>query len=272
VHSLVCLRKTAQVHRIKRKSLIGQLILVALGIELLLFTSFTSFDLPTPTAGNLSNFAIERLQILAEHLPPSVQEQLFDSFPRLLEPRREIRYSIYVPLVPMAILLGYALGWPLGACSAALFLCLGLIGPFFGLQPLAAGGGIDYYMQPGFGYLLGLIVCAITVGLVSPERRSSLSQILALGLGLITIHLVGLLYMLGLCLFFAVFDESHSLPAWLPWLFEQARNLTWYSLPYDFAFSLVLIGVSFPIRWLAATLVAPDIAVRSGPGEEQSLS
>jgi hypothetical protein len=119
---------------------------------------------------------------------------------------------------------------------------------------------------------LGLVVCAFAVGLVSTERRSSLRQILALALGLLSVHLVGLVYMLGLCLFFAVFDESHSLPAWLPWLFEQARNLTWYSLPYDFVLSLVFIGVSFPLRWFAAALVAPDIAVRSGLGEEQSVS
>jgi hypothetical protein len=37
--------------------------------------------------------------------------------------------------------------------------------------------------------------------------------------------------------------------------------LSWYTLPYDFICSLILIGLGFPFRWLVNVLVAPDIAV-----------
>jgi len=67
VHSLVGSRNKIRVHRIKRNSLIAQLILVALGVELFIFASFTAFDLPTATAHNLNGFLIERLQILVGH-------------------------------------------------------------------------------------------------------------------------------------------------------------------------------------------------------------
>jgi len=135
----------------------------------------------------------------------------------------------------------------------------------------AAGGGPEYYLQPSFGYLLGMVLATCVVSLLVADRRTSVSQTLALGLGLFSVHFVGLTYMLALCLLFAIFDDSRVSPSWAPWLFEQARNLTWYSLPYDFLFGLVMIGLGYPVRWLASILVAPDIGVKSNAAEEGNL-
>jgi biotin transporter BioY len=271
VQSLVATRNKARVHRIKRNSLIAQLILLAMAIELFLFASFTGLNLPTATAHNLKNSLVVRMQILANHLPTRLAEKVLGAYPRLREPTKEVRYSVYVPEVPTAIFVGYVLAWPLGMIASIIFLGFGLIGPYFNFHFFSAGGGPEYYLQPTFGYLLGMVLATCVVSLLVAERRTSLNQSLSLLLGLFSVHFVGLTYMLALCLLFAIFDDSRVSPSWAPWLFEQARNLTWYSLPYDFLFGLIAVGLGYPVKWLATTLVAPDIGVKSSPAEEANL-
>ncbi len=261
-------QNVSQVHRIKRKSIVGQVVLVWLGLEVLFFAAFAAFDLPTPTAHNISCFATSRVQSGLSRLPETVQQRVIKALPKLGQPVPDSRSNLYVPLAPAAIFIGYTLGWPLGTVAALSYFLLGLAGPLIHIHPFAAGGGSNYYLQPGFGYLLGMILSTSVVGLITAERRSSLSQALGLIGGLVTIHAVGLAYMLGTCLFFALFDDPHNSPVWSQWVFEQARNLTWYSLPYDFIFGLMGIGIGFPIRWLANTLIAPDIAFKKGVEEQ----
>src|SRR4051812_16136744 len=133
---------TGNIRRLKRKSLIGQLVLLALGVELLVFASFTSFQLPTPTQRNLEHGINHTAQQAISYLPASYQERALAQFPVLRQDIPAVRNSPYVPLVPVAIFLGYILGTPLGWLSAAVFILLGLVGPLFGVLPFAAGGGI----------------------------------------------------------------------------------------------------------------------------------
>ncbi len=271
VQSIVHVNKARRLSRLQRKSVIGQLILLILATECFVFASFTAFDLPTATARNLNSFVIDQVQILISHTEPALQKRIFKAFPVLAEPTREVRYTPYVPLVPVAILLGYSLGSLLGLAAAALFLIIGLVGPLCGVYILAGGGGIDYYLQPSFGYLCGIVLGSCVVGLVSSDRRTSVSQFLSLCLGLLIIHLSGLVYMLGIALFFAIFDDPSRSLTWMPWLFEQARNLTWYSLPYDFLFAFIAIGLGYPLKWLAQILTAPDIALKEHASEGQNF-
>ncbi len=155
------------------------------------------------------------------------------------------------------------MGRALAPISLVLFLALGFLGPHIGICPLAGGGGLDYYVQPSFGYLLGLVLSAAFVGWVTEDRRNSLSQIAALLGGLSCVHLTGLAYLLGSCLVLTVIQGVNNGPIWLPWVFEEARNLSWYPLPYDLLFSLIAIGLGFPFRYLVTLLTAPDLALKS---------
>lgn len=267
MQSIIKARPGGQVHRIKRKSMVGRVILVCLGIEFLFFAAFTAFDLPTATAHNLNSFIVSRAKIVICYLPEKVQETIGKAVPKLVQPTAAVRYTLYVPEAPAALFIGYTLGWPIATIAAGIFFVIGLFGPLIHVHPFAGGGGTDYYMQPGFGYLVGMVISTCLVGLITSDRRTSLSQIFGVAAGLFTIHFIGLAYMLGLCLFFTVFEEMHGYPIWSQWVFEQARNLTWYSLPYDILFALVAIGISFPLRWLANILVAPDIGFRSADSD-----
>lgn len=249
----------------RRKSLIGQLVLVLLGMQLLLFSSFTCFELPTATQRNLARYTNLTIQRALVYMPPQWQHEVTSRFPVLLKPVGEIRYSPYVPMAPMAVFVGYILGLPLGFFAAIGFILVGVLGPYVGLLPLAAGGGVEYYRQPTFGYLVGMILSAWFAGRVTLSANNSLRQIVVVLGGLLILHVIGLAYLVGSSLGVLLFEGEASYLKWQPWLAESIRNLSWYALPYDALFSLALVGLGFPFRWLTSVLTAPDIAQRPKP-------
>ncbi|HEY9791421.1 MAG TPA: biotin transporter BioY [Candidatus Obscuribacterales bacterium] len=262
---------TGNIRRLRRKSLIGQLVLLALGVELLIFASFTTLPLPTPTQHNIERLINSGIQQVLVYLPPNSQQAVLDQFPVLRRNVPPIRVSPYVPLCPIAIFLGYVLGVPLGFLAALGFVILGLVGPKLGMLVFAAGGGFAYYKQPSFGYLLGLIGGAWFAGRITAPSNTSFRQLLAIVGGLVNIHLLGLLYLVGGSLMLLLFDGAGTYLNWQPWLFETIRNFSWYSLPYDCLFSLALVGLGFPFRWLNGILTAPDIGVKPRPKFDRQL-
>jgi biotin transport system substrate-specific component len=262
---------TGNIRRLRRKSFIGQLVLLALGVELLIFASFTTLQLPTPTQHNIERLINLSVQQMLVYLPPNSQQAVLDQFPVLRQHVPPIRVSAYVPLCPTAIFLGYVLGAPLGFSAALGFVILGMLGPRLGLLVFAGGGGLAYYKQPSFGYLLGLIPGAWFAGRITAPCNTSLRQLMAIAGGLLNIHLLGLLFLVGGSLMLLIFDGAGTYLNWQPWLFETIRNFSWYSLPYDALFSLALIGFGFPFRWLNGILTAPDIGVKPKPRWDRQL-
>lgn len=251
--------------RLRRKSFVGQGVLILLGIQMFFFSAFCALDLPTATGRNLASFGHAQLDAVVASLPNQWQQKLFEKVPKLncasLE-HPSIRTSLYSPQVPVSIFCGYVLGPTLGVISATMFVVLGLLGPFIGIHPLAEGGGLMYYTHPGFGYLLGMILGTWVAGRITLNNRTSLTQLAALAAGLASVHVIGVLYLLGCCLAYYLADAKAALE-WQPWVFELIRNLTWYQLPYDVLFGLALVGIGFPFRWLVHMLTSADIASKT---------
>ena len=107
--------------------------------------------------------------------------------------------KIPIPHVPftlqtlMVMFAGLLLGSRRGALSQVLYLILGLMG----LPIFAQGGGPAYILQPSFGFLIGFIAGAFTIGKVLDRSPNlTLSQTLfALVLGQGIIYLFGLSYL-----------------------------------------------------------------------------
>jgi biotin transport system substrate-specific component len=107
--------------------------------------------------------------------------------------------KIPIPHVPftlqtlMVMFAGLLLGSRRGALSQVLYLILGLMG----LPIFAQGGGPAYILQPSFGFLIGFIAGAFTIGKVLEENTNlPLSRTLfALVLGQGVIYLFGLSYL-----------------------------------------------------------------------------
>jgi biotin transport system substrate-specific component len=98
----------------------------------------------------------------------------------------------YVPItlqVFFCLLAGILLGAKLGMTSQIVYIVVGLSGiPIF-----TQGGGPAYVLQPTFGYLVGLILCAFVVG----KLNERLKEPRIFKLFLINIVGVLLIYMIG---------------------------------------------------------------------------
>ena len=102
-------------------------------------------------------------------------------------------YTMHFTLQWFFVLMaGFLLGAKLGAFSVITYILIGLAGvPVF-----AAGGGISYVLRPGFGFLLGFIVAAYLIGLITDAiRPTKLWQyIIPASVGLVTYYLIGAIY------------------------------------------------------------------------------
>lgn len=261
-------KERIQTRRPVRKSIVGQIVLVMMGIELLVAATFTCLEVPVPTGKNIRASLEKEVSVIQASIPQSVTERIAKYIPAIanipqVQAPSEIRYSIYTPQTPVAIFVGYTLGWPIATIACASFLVLGLLGPIFNFHPFASGGGVNYYLEPGFGYLLGMIAATWAVGYITRNTRTSLNQVLAVAAGLAAVHVVGLAYLLGTCVVLAVIEGVGVQPGWQQWLFQEFRNLSWYQLPYDALFGVLAVGAGFPLRWLSGRLIAPDIGARN---------
>ena len=92
-----------------------------------------------------------------------------------------------------AVLLTACLGGKNAALlSQTAYVLLGMTG----LPIFAYGGGLDYLQQPNFGYLLGFILGAWLCGWLAFQTRVRFATLIASCLvGLIVIHLVGIIYL-----------------------------------------------------------------------------
>lgn len=100
--------------------------------------------------------------------------------------------------VGVVLLIGCVGGKNAATLSQIAYLALGLSGA----QVFAQGGGLGYWQEPTFGYLLGFLPAAWLCGYVAfrqPRRFDSI--VLSCIIGLLVIHLLGLIYLSCLALF-----------------------------------------------------------------------
>ncbi len=255
--------------------LIRQLVVILLGTQLFFISTFTALSVPVAEPHNLV-FYLHNLKLkIVHHIPPSFKSQMERAgipFPNVRARPCLVRYMYYVPEVPAAILAGYILGPYRVLIAVLLFLLGGLIGPAFKIYPFAAGGGWTYYQQPGFGYLMGLLPASVLSGWLTAQVRTSFRQLLAVLGGVLLVHLCGVTWMLISCLVSVLPPWAATIvPDWHPWLLEEIFNLSICPLPWDFLFSLAVIGFGFPLRWLIKTLTAEDVSVKDEAISDKAL-
>lgn len=107
--------------------------------------------------------------------------------------------KIPLPYIPITLqymfcaFSGLLLGSKLGALSQILYVIIGLAGvPVF-----TKGGGPGYIFQPSFGYLMGFIVCAYVIGILTEkqEELTLMRAVIASLAGLAIIYIIGLPYL-----------------------------------------------------------------------------
>ncbi|MDE6138633.1 MAG: biotin transporter BioY [Candidatus Gastranaerophilales bacterium] len=141
-------------------------------------------------------------------------------------------YSFFlIPQIPVIMFVCSVLGRKLALTSVLFYLIIGLFfAPVFGL-----GGGIRYIAQYGFGYILAYIPAVLLAGRFLNKRYSFADMIKATISGVLTIHIIGILYMITIALI------KHAGGTFIAgWLEAQSGLKIIYDLTSSFI--LILIG------------------------------
>ena len=153
---------------------------------------------------------------------------VYPSLLQILLPKVDFEFQIYNIQTIIVWISGILFGPEMGFLTLSIYLLLG----FLGLPVFASGGGIDYYKEPTFGYLISLPLLAYLSGLFYEQNK----KLLAVFIPIFTTHLFGILYLL-------LFNRS--------WL-DITWHLSFSMVSYDLIFVLLLTPlipfVSFFLR------------------------
>lgn len=133
----------------------------------------------------------------------------------------------YIPQIPMVFFIVGLLGRKFGILAICGYIILGMFFPIFAL-----GGGVTYLFEYGFGYILAFIPAIFFSGTLLKVKTDFLRIVLLSTLGVIAIHILGVLYMLFIAtLRHAPMDLISS------WISSQSG----VQILYDMLFSVIAI-------------------------------
>lgn len=143
----------------------------------------------------------------------------------------------YIPQIPIVLFIGMLLGPRIGVLTTIIYTILGCAGvPLF-----ASGGGVHYFTHQTFGYILGYILGCYLVGKIAYKRHNLSFMLRAAIIGVIAIHLIGIIFLASLMLF-----EHSGIMYILNWIY----TLSIKQIPYDILFGFLAIFLGLPTRGL----------------------
>ena len=151
----------------------GTLVMTGICILLLIVATFTQITIYHPC------IPLDTLNFLAyEH----TDSEILHHFVKKYE---------YIPQIPVVFFIVSLMGRKFGMFAIILYIILGLFFPIFAL-----GGGLSYLFEYGFGYILAYLPAVFFAGTILKGKPDFLRIILIAIIGVLTIHILGVLYML----------------------------------------------------------------------------
>ena len=126
----------------------------------------------------------------------------------------------YIPQIPMIFLIVALLGRKFGILAILGYIILGMFFPIFAL-----GGGITYFFEYGFGYILAYIPAIFFTGTLLKVKTDFLRILLMATLGVLSIHVLGVLYML-----FVATLRHAPMELVTSWIFSQSGTQVLYDI------------------------------------------
>ena len=160
---------------------------------------------------------------------PIIPHNLFSGKPLV---KSDFFYTFtIIPQIPAVLFIVGVLGKKMGLTSIILYILIGL----FALPIFAVGGGITYITEPGFGYIFGYIPAVYFAGSILKNEFSFVNILKAALIGVLTIHFIGIIYML----FVAIF-KHHGWEFIKGWILSQSI----LKLAYDYILSLIALIIA----------------------------
>lgn len=111
-----------------------------------------------------------------------------------LQPEDFLKTTAIIPQIPIVLFICAFLGRKYGLVSIAIYILTGL----FILPIFALGGGWKYFLEYGFGYILGYIPAAFFAASILKSGYTYRNITQAVLVGVLAIHIIGIFYMLFL--------------------------------------------------------------------------
>lgn len=144
-----------------------------------------------------------------------------------------------IPQIPVVMFVGAFLGRKYGIISILLYILLGL----FVIPVFALGGGPKYIFEYGFGYILGYIPAVFFAGSILKSGFTMRNMLHATVVGVLTIHVIGILYMLFIA------GLKHEGMAFISgWICAQSGVKIIYDMIFTFA-SMFIAKYAKIILW-----------------------
>ena len=191
------------------KITLGTLILTALCVLLLIVATFTQLTLTH------LYLPFDWMNYVGQNLSDS---ELLEHFTKTYR---------YIPQIPAVFFIIALLGRKFGILTILLYITLGMFYPIFAL-----GGGVTYLFEYGFGYILAFIPAIFFSGTLLKVKTDFLRIVLLSILGVIAIHVLGVLYML-----FIATLRNAPMDLVSSWISSQSG----IQILYDMFFSVIAI-------------------------------
>lgn len=131
-----------------------------------------------------------------------------------------------IPQIPVVMFVGAFLGRKYGIISVLLYILLGL----FIIPVFALGGGPKYIFEYGFGYIFAYIPAVFFAGSILKSGFTMRNMLHATFVGVLTIHIIGILYMLFIA------GLKHEGMAFISgWIYAQSGVKIIYDMIFSFA-------------------------------------
>ena len=150
--------------------------------------------------------------------------------------RHFIKTYVYIPQIPVIFFIVSLMGRKFGMLAIVGYIILGMFFPIFAL-----GGGISYLFEYGFGYILAYLPAVFFAGTLLKGKTDYLRIPVISLFGVVTIHVLGILYML--------FISTLRHAPWeliVSWIFSQSG----VQILYDIFFTIIAIIIGKQARKL----------------------
>lgn len=152
-----------------------------------------------------------------------------------------IKHYRYIPQVATIMYITALLGRRFGIASSLIYILVGLfLAPVF-----AIGGGLEYVFEYSFGYILSYIPAIFFAGSILRSGLTYRNMAQATLVGVLTIHIFGILYMLFLA---TIRHEQAALIS--GWIIAQSGMKIVYDLIFGFI-AMVLGKFTKKLLWVS---------------------
>ena len=151
-----------------------------------------------------------------------------------------IHHFNLIPQIPAVMFVTGLLGRKFGLTSVIIYILAGL----FFIPIFALGGGLNYFGEYGFGYILAYIPAVYLTGKILKKGYTYKNVIKAVMVGILTIHIVGILYMLMIAGF-----KHEGFNFIIGWIVAQSGVKILYDFILSF-FAVLVAKYARIILWL----------------------